>query len=262
MKRFRFLSIALSLMVLLASGTVSHSQAVGGVPTPCTQTAILNSVTASGATQLIAAPTGPGVPTYINGFQSTAATVGNTQGPRIHICSVQYRVNQTTTAANYGLIAAPGTGVLSGTYTSGITATGSSTQTCKLTFSNNGIVNGTATVALTGTNTIAGSTALVILTSGYGATAAPTTATVSSGTATCSGTATVSTTISPCAAPAGISNATALTPLWVGTVSVVQNEIAVYTSSAPLTVPALNAVCLDLSAAPTGAQVMATYAVY
>lgn len=80
--------------------------------------------------------------------------------------------------------------VVSGTYTSGITATGSSTQTCTLTGFNNSST-ATATVALTGTNTIASGTPLVITSQGSGATSAPTNATAGSGTATCSGAAVV-----------------------------------------------------------------------
>ncbi len=52
-----------------------------------------------------------------------------------------------------------------------------------------------ATVALTGTNTIAGGTALAITAGGDGATSSPTTATLSNGTATCSGTATITSTL-------------------------------------------------------------------
>jgi hypothetical protein len=85
-----------------------------------------------------------------------------------------------------------------GTYTSGITATGSGPvgtapgQTCTLTSFNNGST-ATATLTLTGTNTIASGTALSMTSLGTGATAAPTSATAGSGTATCSGTAVIST---------------------------------------------------------------------
>jgi hypothetical protein len=85
------------------------------------------------------------------------------------------------------------TGIASGTYTSGITATGTIGQTCVLGTFNNGNTGGAATVALTGTNTIAGGTALVITNTGQSSTSAATSATASNGTATCSGTATVST---------------------------------------------------------------------
>lgn len=84
-------------------------------------------------------------------------------------------------------------GLASGTYTSGITATGSTNQTCLLTSFNGGGSSATATVALTGTNTIAAGTALVITANGTGYTSAPTSATAGNGTATCSGTATVAT---------------------------------------------------------------------
>jgi len=84
------------------------------------------------------------------------------------------------------------TGVASGTYTSGGSITGSSSQTCTLTSFNNSST-ATATVALTGTNTIAGGTALTITAHGQAATAAPTSATLGNGTATCSGTATIAT---------------------------------------------------------------------
>lgn len=82
--------------------------------------------------------------------------------------------------------------VTGGTYTSGITATGITGQTCNLTSFNNGS-SATATVALTGSNTIASGTRLQMLTDGSGATAAPTSATAGNGTATCSGTVTIAT---------------------------------------------------------------------
>ena len=96
-------------------------------------------------------------------------------------------------------IASPGTvttGYLySGTYTSGISATGSTGQTCNIAITNGACTGSTVTVALTGSNAIAGSTALVVTGAGTGCTSAPTTGTVSSGTATCSGTPVLATTI-------------------------------------------------------------------
>jgi len=97
----------------------------------------------------------------------------------------------TQAAADTDFAATPGSvtvmqGVLAGTYTSGITAAGSSTQTCNLALGG----GATATVALTGTNTIAGGTALTITAAGGNATV-PTTATVGNGTAACTGTAVV-----------------------------------------------------------------------
>jgi hypothetical protein len=84
--------------------------------------------------------------------------------------------------------------VVSGTYTSGGSITGSTSQTCTLTALNGGGANATATVALTGTNAIAGGTAIVITDYGSGYGSAPTSATLGNGTATCSGTAVISTT--------------------------------------------------------------------
>lgn len=101
--------------------------------------------------------------------------------------------NTIVPGVNGGTLAQAGSGLLSGTYTSGITATGTIGQTCSLTLFNNGNTGGTATVALTGTNAIAGGTALVITAAGSGNTSASTSATVGNGTATCTGPATVAT---------------------------------------------------------------------
>jgi hypothetical protein len=76
------------------------------------------------------------------------------------------------------------------TYTSGGTITGTIGQTCDLT-NFNGVSGAEATVILTATNAIASGTHLTVLAVGSGATTAPTTATLSNGTATCSGTATI-----------------------------------------------------------------------
>ena len=92
-------------------------------------------------------------------------------------------------------------GLFAGTYTSGITATGTIGQTCSLATFNGAGTLAAATVALTGTNTIAGGTALVVTAAGSGYTSAPTSATATNGTATCSGTAVVATSIS--SAPQG-----------------------------------------------------------
>jgi hypothetical protein len=82
--------------------------------------------------------------------------------------------------------------ISAGTYTSGITATGTSgTGNCVLTFNN----GATATLTLTYTNGIAGGTALFMTSIDAGYTSAPTTATVSNGTATCSGTPVLATTL-------------------------------------------------------------------
>ena len=85
--------------------------------------------------------------------------------------------------------------IASGWYSSGITATGAAGQTCVLD-DFNGASGTTATVALAATNTVASGTPLTIVERGGGAKSAPTSARVSSGSASCSGTATVSTVLS------------------------------------------------------------------
>ena len=65
-----------------------------------------------------------------------------------------------TTADNSrtAIVAMGSNGLHSGTYTSGITATGTAGQTCLLTSFNGGGSSATATLVLTGTNAIAAST--------------------------------------------------------------------------------------------------------
>ena len=90
-------------------------------------------------------------------------------------------------------------GVISGTYTSGLSVTGATGSQVCLTASNNSST-ATALLTLTGTNAIAGGTALNVYNAGSGATAPPTTATVAltgcgitTPATTASGTATIST---------------------------------------------------------------------
>ncbi|MGD0546872.1 MAG: hypothetical protein ABR991_03500, partial [Terracidiphilus sp.] len=86
-------------------------------------------------------------------------------------------------------------GIATGAYTSGGSIAGSAGQTCTLGGFNNGLTGASATVTLTGANTIANGTSLLVTAGGAGAASAPTTATLSNGTATCSGTATITSTI-------------------------------------------------------------------
>jgi hypothetical protein len=97
-------------------------------------------------------------------------------------------------ASSSGIVSTYSSATNTPVYISGGTISGSTGQTCNLS-SFNGVTGATATVALTGSNTIANGTQLTITAPGHGATTAPTTATLSNGTATCSGTATVSTEI-------------------------------------------------------------------
>jgi len=119
-------------------------------------------------------------------------------------CDITSSVGPFTFGSNDFTVAATSSGIQSTynsndntpTYVSGGTITGSKGQTCDLSTFNT-VIGATATVALTGTNTIASGTQLTITSPGFGATIAPTTATLSNGTATCSGTATVQTDITP-----------------------------------------------------------------
>ncbi|HUI83511.1 MAG TPA: hypothetical protein VL240_04765, partial [Candidatus Binatia bacterium] len=113
-------------------------------------------------------------------------------------CDITSTVGPFTFGSNNSSIVANSAGIESTfsastnspTYTSGGTIRGSTGQTCNLS-SFNGVNGAMATVALTGSNTIASGTHLTITSPGSGATVPPTTAALSNGTATCSGTANV-----------------------------------------------------------------------
>lgn len=125
-----------------------------------------------------------------------ASAFPSTSAPDVFSNTARHPMSLTTnTDQNVAVIVGfAATGMASGTYTSGGSITGSAGQTCALSsFNGAGGTGATATVALTGTNTIAGGTALTITNTGSGFTAASTTATLGNGTATCSGTATITT---------------------------------------------------------------------
>jgi hypothetical protein len=119
-------------------------------------------------------------------------------------CDITSTVGPIAFASNDLTIAASSSGIEaafspttdSPTYTSGGTISGSAGQTCNLS-SFNGVTGATATVTLTGKNTIAKGAQLTVTASGSGATTPPTTATLTNGSATCSGTATVITALAP-----------------------------------------------------------------
>jgi hypothetical protein len=89
------------------------------------------------------------------------------------------------------------------------------------------VVDATGTVTLTGTNTIAVGTQLTITNQGFGAVQAPTTATLSNGTATCTGTAGVIT---------ALNSATGLQAQSPGTTAVFAGVAGVNSVGTPLTV--------------------------
>jgi hypothetical protein len=155
------------------TGLVSPTSAVGAISDLTFDAFAVSPTLMTGAIQSIEFPTSTALSGLINTTEYYPVPVTTTS-----LAALQVEVGWNPT------------GVVSGTYTSGITATGTVGQTCTLTSFNNSST-ATATVALTGTNTIAASTALVITSKGQAATAAPTSATAGSGTATCSGTATI-----------------------------------------------------------------------
>ena len=123
------------------------------------------------------------------------------------VCANGYSTYTTAVIAGMGLSA--------GTYTSGMTVSGTIGLTIVLASFNGGGSGATATVALTGTNTIAGGTAIVVTAPGGLYSTAPTSATGSSGTATfVSGTPVVSTSL------ASLTN-------WPGLISLSNNSFKV-----------------------------------
>lgn len=133
---------------------------------------IMTQIYYTGSATAIRLESGPNAVLHSNGYVIST--------PNTFLLSTNYTV---TTGSLY-----------SGTYTSGGSITGTSGQTCNLTYIGGGGTGATATVTLTGTNTIASGTAVVMTPSGQsGYSSTSTSATLSSGTATCSGTATVAT---------------------------------------------------------------------
>lgn len=121
-----------------------------------------------------------------SGVTTVSCTESNGTG-EMFVAHVKNLTNHGTLDVNAGAAFI----IFGGQYNTGGTHTGSSTQTCNLASFNGGGSGATATVALTGTNVIASGTAITQTAGGTGYTSAPTSATLSSGTATCSGTATL-----------------------------------------------------------------------
>ncbi|MFY9854216.1 MAG: hypothetical protein WAK26_10115 [Terracidiphilus sp.] len=139
--------------------------------------------------------------------QGAAATLDaqacyvNTSGQAVLLCAPA-SVTSANSACNMpgvtpdivasGLVSVATGNISSASYTSGGAISGSAGQTCTLSGFNNGSSGATATVTLTGAGTIASGTSLAITAGGTGASLAPTSATLSNGTATCSGIAAIS----------------------------------------------------------------------
>jgi hypothetical protein len=149
---------------------------------------------------LVTTPTTGGVAQQCYSQNTTAtldaqACYEGSDGTQTQLCAPSSVTKATSACAAWPSFAADI--IASGSYMSGGSITGTEGETCTLSDFNNSSSGATATVTLTGPNTIASGTALDITAGGTAATAAPTTARLSSGTATCSGTATVSTAVTP-----------------------------------------------------------------
>ncbi|MGA3009399.1 MAG: hypothetical protein ABSD72_03990 [Terracidiphilus sp.] len=156
----------------------------------------------------------------------------------------------SVSSANYSCLTPP-TPLLSSTYVSGGSITGTAGQTCNLSGFNNGVTGAAATVTLTKANTIAGGTALNIAASGTSTVTPPTTAVLSSGTATCSGTATIASTLTPlpnCTASLGSLNYS------VGTASVASITTNTSTNQVNITAEQPGTTVITASVAQSGSS--------
>jgi len=141
--------------------------------------------------------------------------------------------------------------VASGTYTSGITATGAAGTTCTLTSLNGNGTDYTITVALTGINTIAPGTALTVTNGGFGFVIAPTSAVATNGTATCSGNSVVITSVLQLPATEAIIFHTKLPQTWpqlyfeIESVTAVANATVSYVWNLQLACTAASGASLD-----------------
>ncbi len=171
-----------------ATASVYSTSAPGCSPSaPCDITNTVGPITINSNDLSIAAISSGIDPTYSSTTDSPTYSSGGT---------ITGSAGQTCNLSNFGVGGSSGVdpnyspATNSPTYTSGGTITGSAGQTCSL--SNfNGVNGAQATVILTGIDTIASGTHLIVTAEGSGATVAPTTATLGNGTATCSGTANV-----------------------------------------------------------------------
>jgi hypothetical protein len=160
----------------------------------------------------------------------------------------------TFTAADTGktlTIDAGAQGLLTATYTSGATVTGSKYQTCTVTAFNGDTGSAAGYLWLTGTNTIASSTAIDITNLGV-FTSAPTSATLGSGTATCSGTITIATTLTalPITGTFTYLTATTGTLSVAATTSVTNSRMSIGTNDSTAIQSTINTACA--SAGPGG----------
>ncbi len=174
--------------VVTTSASAFNTSAPGCSPTaPCDITSTVGPIAIGTNDPTIVANSAGIEPTYSSATNSPTYTSGGT---------ITGSSGQTCNLSNFAAGNASGidptysVATNSPTYTSGGAITGNAGQTCSL--SNfNGVTGATATVVLTGTDTIASGTHLSITSEGSGGITPPTTATLGNGTATCSGTASV-----------------------------------------------------------------------
>ena len=174
--------------VVTTSASAFNTSDPGCSPTaPCDITSTVGPIAISSNDPTIVANSAGIEPTYSSATNTPTYTSGGTiTGSSGQTCNLS---NFTAGNAS-GIDPTYSLATNSPTYTSGGAITGNAGQTCSL--SNfNGVTGATATVALTGTNTIASGSHLTITSEGSGGITPPTTATLGNGTATCSGTANV-----------------------------------------------------------------------
>jgi trimeric autotransporter adhesin len=195
--------------VVKPSTSVYNTSAPGCSPaSPCDITSTVGPITLGSNDSTIVANSAGIEPTYSAATNSPTYSSGGTiTGSAGQTCNLSnFAVGGFGIDPNFS----PATN--SPTYASGGTVTGSPGQTCNL--SNfDGVTDAAATVALTGTNTIASGTHLTITASGFGATTAPTTAILSNGSATCTGKANVITALTTTGSGRGVVDAAATVAL-------------------------------------------------
>ncbi len=196
--------------VINASASAFSTSAPGCSPaSPCDITSTVGPIT-FGSNDFTIATSSSGIEsTYSATTNSPTYTSGGTiTGSAGQSC----KLSNFTVGGSSGIDPTYSSATNSPTYTSGGTISGSPGQTCTLS-DFNGVTGATATVALTGTNTIASGTQLTVTAEGSGGTTPPTTATLSNGTATCSGTATVITELTTTSQGPGVMGALATVTL-------------------------------------------------
>lgn len=107
MRKFSRYLLPLALILAFVCSSVSAQTTSGNAPI-CGSIAILDGVTVN--TRVIVGPAATNTTIFINGVP----TVTQINSTRIHLCNIHYRVNQTATAANFGLATGTGTNCATG----------------------------------------------------------------------------------------------------------------------------------------------------